>query len=385
MRILFAHNYYQQRGGEDIYFEKITALLQKKGHEVYSYVRKSNEIQNLGDKISTALNIVNNKKTTNDLQRIIDTFKPQIAHFNNIFPLITPHAYSVCKKGNIPVVQTIQTYRMMCPKGFVFRDDKICELCVKRIFALPAIQYNCYHNSKLASISISTSLAFHKLHNTFHLVDKYICPADFVKEYHLEHLSLPAGKFTVIPHFTDIKITDNHTKNADYFLFAGRLSEEKGILPLLQQFAQMPQVKLVVVGDGPLQTEVAKYITKKNITIYPFASQEKVFSLMKHALATIIPSPWYEIGPLVLMESFANGTPVVVPHLGVFKERIVGNQTGFFFDYTQFNSLKNVINAIAMDKQQIQKMRRQVQLAYKKQYSAEAYYEKLIQTYKELI
>jgi glycosyltransferase involved in cell wall biosynthesis len=272
----------------------------------------------------------------------------------------------------------------VCPKGFVYRNNKICELCVNRIFALPAIRYNCYHDSKLASLSLSTSLTYYKLAHDFELVDKYICPAQFVKDYYLQHLSLSEDKMKIIPHFTNVEAVKHMKSNSSYFVFVGRLSEEKGILQLLEQFVLLPNIPLIVIGDGPLRDDVQKYKTYSNITILPFISQKKLFKIMSHALATIIPSPWYEVGPLVLMESFANGTPVIVPNSGVFKERVTRNKTGFFFDLRDFTSIQKVIKSIFKKKNQVAVMRNAVQKEYHDKYSGEAYYRSLLPLYLDL-
>lgn len=274
----------------------------------------------------------------------------------------------------------------MCPRGTLFRNGKICKLCVQKKFVYPSIIYGCYHNSRLASVVFSTSAYFHKLRTIFDHIDKYIFLTKFTRNYYIEHLHLPIEKTTVIPYFADVEnFSFKQNPKKDYFLYVGRLVEEKGIIPLLQLFSAIPKIKLVIIGDGPLKTEVSKYKKYKNILIRNHVSREVVFNYMKGALSTIIPSLWYDALPLSLIESLACGSPILIPNFSIFKELIVNDKSGIFFEYNNFEDLKIKILDIYRNKELVNKMSLFATEEYKKKYTPDEHCLSIMKVYNSLV
>lgn len=386
MRILLIHNYYQLRGGEDVYVDSLYKLLKENGHEVLLYAKYSSDIKDsLISKTKIAIGMFYNKTTIKELTQIVKSFQPQVAHFHNIYPLITPVAYESCKKLHVPIVQTIHSYRFMCPKATLFRDGKICEECVGKRFFYPSIKYGCYRKSRLQSAVFSLAAYYHDIKRQIKLLDKFIFPAKFTRDYFIKNLPIPLNKTVIIPPFvSDIKVKENKTLK-NYFLYVGRLAEEKGVIQLVKLFSQISSFKLLVIGEGPLREKILSYTRFKNIVIYPFNTREVVFGYMKNALATIIPSTFYEVGPMVLIESYANGTPVIVPNFGVFKERVIDGVTGVTYNLDNFNSLKDKINFISQNERVIINMKIKALLEYQNKYTEKIHLERLMKVYNNII
>lgn len=384
MRILLIHNYYQFYGGEDTYFDSLVKLLKKKNHKIYIYTKTNNDINdNLFKKIQIAQGLYSNKKVEQELSNIIKSFRPHIAHISNLFPLITSVAYDVCKKNKVPVVQSMHTFRYLCPKGTLFRNNKICELCVTKNFAYPSVYYHCYNNSILASAALSSSFFFHNIRNKLKSLDRLIFPSEAAREYHVKHLELDKEKTKVIPNFIeDPKIKS--TKKGDYFIFVGRFAEEKNILWLLEVFSSIPQFKLLVVGNGPLYKEVSAYKKYPNIGIKINIPKKEVYDLISKAICTIIPSPvHYEFGPIVMMESFACGTPVLVPRGGIFLDRVKEGKTGFFYKSNDRRSL--ILKVKEINRKQIVNMSNNVREDYERKYTSDKHHNKLQVIYSNVL
>ena len=151
MKILQVHNYYQQHGGEEIVLLEEKRLLEEKGHQVIQYSRDSTEINSFSftQKLQLIGSTQWSKKSYKDISDIIRKEKPQIAHFHNILPLISPSGYQACKDANIPVIQTLHNYRLVCPSSFMFREGMVCELCLTKTIPLPGVWYSCYRNSRI--------------------------------------------------------------------------------------------------------------------------------------------------------------------------------------------------------------------------------------------
>lgn len=346
MKILLIHNYGQYRGGAETYFESLSQQLETKGHRVIKYVKDSRTINTLFDKIKTAIGMFYNFKTEKDLEKLIKKEKPDVAQILNIYPLITATVYRVLKKHKIPIIQRIQDYRFFCPKATLFRNEKVCELCIAKRFKYPSIIYGCYQNSKLSSLIFSLSFYFHQLIGSYRLIDRYMFPTKFVRDFYIKNSQIKKESTIVIPTFTDISQLKNKDevkfKEKKYFLFFGRLSEEKGIIELLKVFKTLLNIKLIVIGDGPLKSEVQQYSKYKSIILEGFQPRNIILKYIKQAKAIIIPSLWYDVMPNVLIESISQGASVIVPKFGVFPELIKKSQ-GYFYDQNNFDSLKSVV------------------------------------------
>jgi len=341
MKILLIHNFYQYWGGEDSYVTSLKKILEENGHQVYLYAKDSKEIKTFWDKIKAAIGLFYNPWVEKELTKIIKKFKPDIVHFHNVYPLIGATAYQVCKKFNISIVQHIHNYRLMCPKGLLFRNGKICELCLNKRFPFWAIFYGCYRQSKIASLFFSLAFFYHKISKTFDLIDKFIFPSEFTRNYYLKHLNIPKEKTYFLPYFIDIKPLNKKIKKEDYFLFVGRLSEEKGVVQLLEMFKTLPEVKLIVIGDGPLRSEVEKYKKYKNIIIKGYLPREKIYLYIQRAKAVIISSLWYEVLPNIYLESKIYNKHIFLPKNRNFLN--IKDKNSLMVYYADFIDLKDKI------------------------------------------
>lgn len=383
MRILLLHNYYQFYGGEDTYVKSLKQLLEQKGHSVFLFTKDSKNIKTIWDKAKTAAGLFTNSAIDHEIRAVVQAFKPDISHCQNIFPLITPQSYKTLHSLHIPIVQRISNYRYLCPKGTLFRDNKICDLCVRKRFAYPAIQYGCYHDSRLSSLALSSSLYVTKLQNTLSLVNAFMFPSTFIQEYHKKHLNIPVKKMHVIPTFTTLQNTYNtECKKRKNFVYIGRLSEEKGVIPLLTIFSKLPTLHLTVIGDGPLYQEVKKYAKYPNITIKGPVKHVEVASDIYHAIAVIIPSLWYDVFPNVVLEANAMHTPVIAPQLGSFPEYVVHNKNGLLYKANDFKNLSETIKLLALNEDMQTTMERYINS--NTPYTPESHYTSIMDLYTSL-
>ena len=133
MRLLLVHNAYRSGspGGEDRVFEQEVALLRAAGHEVFTYTRSNDEMEEnrRRDQFVVLGGMQRSRRTVAELGDIIDQTSPEIAHFHNTFPLISLSAYQVCHQRRVPVVQTLHNFRLVCAVGTHYREGSACEKC----------------------------------------------------------------------------------------------------------------------------------------------------------------------------------------------------------------------------------------------------------------
>ena len=339
MKILQIHNEYIYKGGEETVVDEERNLLLKNDYKVYQLIRKNNEeIVSLSQKLNVAKNLSYSKKSYQIIEKEIIKIKPDIAHIHNTFPLWTFSVIDACKKLKIPVVMTAHNFRLICAKGVFYKDQQICEKC---LWSSPfnAVKYGCFQNSIIKSIPVSYLINKTKRGlNIINKLNKLIVLTDFAKKKFLE-AKFPENKIIIKPNFISSKsdIEINH-KTKD-FIYASRLSEEKGIIDLINAHKQF-KFNLKICGDGPLKNFVNQ---QKKINYLGFLSDNGVNRELAKSKFLIFPSKWYEGFPTIILKAFLFETVVLAPELGSIPTIIKDGYNGILF---KPNNIEDLINKI---------------------------------------
>ena len=169
MRILQVHNFYQQAGGEDRVVAAESALLSGNGHRVLQYTVRNDAIDQLAA-INLGIKTIWNSESHRRIRRLIAEEAIEIVHAHNTLPLISPAVYYAAAAQNVPVVQTLHNYRLLCPAATFYREGEICELCLGKTIKIPALTHRCYRGSLAASGAVSAMLALHRFAGTLSLI-----------------------------------------------------------------------------------------------------------------------------------------------------------------------------------------------------------------------
>lgn len=339
MKILVIHNRYQHRGGEDVACEAETRLLQTAGHAVIQYVRSNTELNDGSflHYLSAAAGTVWSRHSYRELRELLFREKPDIAHFHNTFPLISPSAYYACADAGVPVVQTLHNYRLICPNAYFLRNGRVCQQCLGRTVPWPGVLHACYRQSRPASAVVATMLAAHHIFQTWqNQVAAYIALTEFARQKFIAG-GLPAEKVFVKPNFVERDPGPQPQQiSGDYALYVGRLSDEKGIRPLLAAWAQLRQeIPLKIAGDGPLREELALELSRvsaaRAVRWLGAVPQSEILGLMRGARFLVVPSICFENFPLAIAEAFASALPVIASRLGAMAEIVADGETGLHF------------------------------------------------------
>ncbi len=331
MKIIVAHNFYQQAGGEDQVFADETALLESRGHSVTRFTVHNDQVKHLS-RITLAGRTIWNRESHAQLHDLVQREQAEVVHFHNTFPLLSPAVYSAARSAGAAVVQTLHNYRLICPTAICYRDGKVCEDCVGRTVPWPAIVHRCYRGDRGASVVTSAMLAVHHLRGTYRNdVDAYIALTAFSRDKFIE-AGLPAEKFIVKPNFVGPD-PGKGDGGGGFCLFVGRLTESKGVRVLLDAWKQLTaNIPLKIAGDGELAQEVrAAAAADPRIHYAGRLPSDRVSDLMGDAAALIFPSVWYEGLPKTILESFARGTPVIASKLGSMSDLVTPGRTGDHF------------------------------------------------------
>ena len=382
MRILICHNTYQIAGGEDTVVAAEQALLKKHGHEVKLYQVSNDKIEGIIPKIQTALQISYSEKAKQELTEQLIQFSPDIVHFHNTFPLLTPSVYDACIEASIPSIQTLHNYRTICPGALLMRDGKICEKCITSS-AYNAVKYGCYRDSSLQTLAVAHLVNQHRAKDTWNQkVTRYIALTQFAKNKFSEAGFTPS-LIRVKPNFIELNELPKPSNKQSFALFVGRISEEKGIQTLISAF-EKNGIPLKVAGDGPLLESLINS-SPNNIEILGRQNTEEIYKLMRKAQFMVMPSQWYEGFPMVIVEAFAHGLPVLCSKLGAMEEIITDNETGVHFTSGDTEELSHKANELFNNPEKCFEMGKNAQQQYIENYNADTNYHQLISIYKEAI
>ena len=343
MKILMVNKFLYPRGGSESYMLKLGDELRALGHEVeyFGMYDEKNTVGNSANLYTTNMDfhstgferflypfkIIYSMEAEKKIGKVIDQFKPDIVHMNNINFQLTPSIIYAVKKRNIPLVQTVHDYQMICPNHLLysFNETKPCDRCIKGS-KWNCLKYSCIHNSKIKSFLGVIESKLYSVLKTYKKVDLYVCPSNFLENKLLSASDIYVGKTFTIHNFIEKKHIPNKTEdNEPYIVFVGRLSKEKGVELLSKTAKLLPEYRFVVAGNGP-DDECLKDIP--NVILKGFLTGSELTDLMANAKLLIAPSVCYENCPLSILESHSMGVPVVTMNSGGMAELVEDGKTG---------------------------------------------------------
>lgn len=384
MRVLICHNFYQQGGGEDQVFAAEAELLRRFGHDVETYSVHNDQIESLG-KLKLAAATVWNRAAAAEIGRRVRGHRAQVVHFHNTFPLLSPTVYSAARQAGAAVVQTLHNYRLICPAATLFRNGKPCEQCVGRL-PLAGVAHGCYRGSRAATAAATVMLGVHRAIGTYGQdVDAYIALTRFARDKFLA-AGFDPEQLHVKPNFLDPDPGEG-PGDGGFALFVGRLSEEKGIRPLLDAWKSIGgALPLKICGDGPMAKLVQEAAeNESSIQWLGRRPLGEVIDLMGRAAMLVFPSLWYEGFPRTIVESLACGTPVAASNLGSMRELIQPGRTGALFEPGNTQAMAKTILELYRNRPALAGMRRGAREEFVGRYDATRNHGLMLQIYQQAI
>ena len=394
MKVLLTHNYYGSANpsGENQVFEAERKLLEKNNHEVFQFTRHSDVIRSKGlwglmqGSFSTPWNFF----AALEIQRKVKFYQPDVVHVHNTFPLLSPAIFYAIGYRAARVL-TLHNYRLFCPAGIPSRGGEICTDCMNKHSVMPAIQHCCYRNSRLATFPLAANVALHRLLGTWtQQVDGFITLSEFQREWFVK-LGIPAELLHVKPNFYPSNpISISWEERQLNVVFVGRLTKEKGLTTLLKAWilwgSSAPE--LCIVGDGELRAELEELAaTSPDVPIRFLGMLDSAAaqSEIANARLLVLPSEWFEGLPMVLIEAFAHGTPVIASNIGSLSAIVQHGDNGMLFEMGNSYSLFNAVRNVWMMEGELEHLSAGARITFDTLYSEEYNYVKLMNIYKEAI
>jgi glycosyltransferase involved in cell wall biosynthesis len=356
-------------------------MLRSAGHQIELFVADNATIQSQSDKIVAAASLFHSSRSNRRLAELLDAFHPDILHIHNWFPLLSPSIIATARDADVPVVQTLHNFRMLCANGILYRDGKLCHECVNKMLPLGGLIHGCYSESRLGSALISAAFSYHRLTHTWDDVSTFIAVSEFQRGL-LVRGGLHPDRIVVKPNFVK-RTGEPGDGGGGYALFVGRLTPEKGIRTVLKAWEENKvSLPLRILGTGPLADEVRERAARlPDVEYLGHQSMPEVYAAMGSAKFLIFSSEWYEPFPLTIVEAFSQGTPVLAAHLASNAMLVKDGQTGLRFKPGDADDLAAKAKSLLADTSNYRAMRRQCRSTYEEHYTEQHNYKSLIDIY----
>jgi glycosyltransferase involved in cell wall biosynthesis len=330
MKVLLAHNRYRVPGGEERHVDLLEQGLTAAGVEVRRFERNSAGIDGSAARRAAAGLTVAYRPGGGGIARAIDDWRPDVVHFHNLWPLLTPAALRIAKRRGAKVVLTVHNYRFACPGGTLLRDGVAHDHCLDGSSLACAVRNP--RGSLVESLGYGMALELHRrLRLLSRWVDVFVAPGEFVRDA-MVRAGLPEERIVVVRHGVAVETGQSTNRQPrQTLLFAGRLAPEKGVDVLIRAARQVSELPVVIAGTGPLLDEL-KALAPPSVSFAGWLGPSELAALRSRCLMTVLPSVFYEISPFGAIESAADGRGVIASRIGGLPEIVRDGVSGILVD-----------------------------------------------------
>ncbi len=389
---------YHVRGGSDTYLLALAELLASRGHRVVPFAARSArnlptpwaeyfpagaDLEHPG--VVDLLRYVWSPGAARALGRLLDRVPVDLAHLHIYYGKLTAAILGPLKQRGIPVVQTLHEYKLICPVYTLVSGGKICEACHGHQFwrALPR---RC-NRGNLARTTLSVvESAVSRLGGAWESIDHFIAVSEFQRGKMVEY-GLEPRRITTVPNFIDTRGYAVADGPGEYAVYLGRLERIKGLETLLAAAERLPDLPLVIVGDGPLRATLEARLRAPglgHVRLAGFVAGEELRALVRSSLCVVLPSEWYETFGLVLLEAFASGRPVVASRIGGIPEVVRDGHDGLLFPPGSVDELTRALAWMAAHRDDAAEMGRRGRRKVEQEFTPALHYQRLLAVYRGL-
>lgn len=402
MKVLQVNKFFYLKGGSEAYLFSLINGLRETGHAVAEFAMHDDRnhqspwskffvsavdyaTTNSVEKIKSAGKIIYSIEAKNKIAQVLDTFRPDLVHLHIFQHQLSASILPEIKKRKIPILYTAHDLKSICPNYKMLTHGVVCEACRESRFYHCLIK-KCVKESYLKSFINVVEMYFHYWRRYYDLIDLIITPSSFYRDKLVEW-KFHAEKVVHIPNFIDEEQFTPNYENQGYFIYLGRLSEEKGVLTLIKAMEQVPKGKLIIIGTGPLENEIKNQIALRhlsNVEMAGFKSGATLKKYIANAMFSVMPSEWYENGPISLLENFAFGKPVIGSDIGGIPENITHGTDGLIFRPKDSDDLADKINFLLDNQGMLPKMGKMARQKIERIYSKNKHLEAITEVYTKL-
>jgi glycosyltransferase involved in cell wall biosynthesis len=405
MKVLLAHNQFNQVGGAEVFYHEVGRIIEEHGHEVAFFSAAEEGVDSswgeyfpsvfrydsrrLFSKFINIRKFIYNRNAKVAMTRLIQDFKPDIIHAFAVYVKLTPAILDAARNAGVPVVMSCNDYKHICPNYKLYHNGHICEECNGGRFYRATVNC-CCHDSLAYSLASTLEAYAHSWMNIYRKnVHTFLFASEFMARKTTEFWVANSFRWRMLRNPFN---TPKHLLNGkvgDYALFFGRLIDEKGVAVLLNAASMVPELPLVVIGDGPDREKLEKQAMSVGFSNVRFVGPKwgkELNDLLRDCRFVVVPSLWYENFPYVILQAFAAGKPVIGSNRGGIPELVIHGRHGLIYESTDAQALASAMQTLAdHDDQFVMQMGEMAKNFVKTEFNDNVFYRHLMEIYREVL
>lgn len=267
------------------------------------------------------------------LRRSQQTFPADAWIAHNVFPVASAGVYAEALRLRAPIVQFVHNWRPFSVSGSNFFGGGVPEGPLRSHLWREFLTAS-WRGSRVQTLWLGLVLLWLRRSGWLNSVRAWVAVSDFARDRMIE-AGLPKERVFSLRHFWSPRPRSESRADDGHYLFLGRLVPEKGVVTLLDAWAEVREVlgsqapRLVICGSGPLERDVARAAERDPLirATGEVAGDEKA-RLLAGCRAVVVPSIWWEPLGLVVYEAYEHAKPVLAARSGGLAETVIAGETG---------------------------------------------------------
>jgi glycosyltransferase involved in cell wall biosynthesis len=402
VKILVVNKFFWVKGGSERVLFELAAGYERAGHDVSHFAMRSarnlpspwsghfaSELSWEGGtlaRLRTAGRVIHSVEAARRIRELVRSVRPDVAHLHNFHHQLSPSIVDVLRREGIPAVHTLHDYKVICPNYLLYTEGAPCERCRGGRF-YHAVLHRCVRGSRAASLVAFAEMTWHRRARTLERgIARFVSPSRFLRDK-LVSFGFDERRIRVVPNGLDATTFARAERPGAGFLYAGRLSREKGVHTLLRAVGSVPGVRLTVCGTGPAEEELRALAQREAPGRVQFAGHleaDDLLARLRGSRALVLPSEWYENAPMAVLESLASGVPVVATDLGGTAEMVRDGVSGLLTPAGDAGALAERLDRLERSPDLAAKLGRAGRSIVESEYSLDAQVSAMLSIFREV-
>lgn len=319
------HNEHRFGGGSDVVAAATVELLRARGHTVNTFWRDSKALSGPAGRWRAFGAGLYAPSALREFAAALERHRPDLAHVHEVYPLISPWIFPLCKRRGVPTALTCHDYRMTCPVCTHLRDGRVCAACGKGGEWRCAVR-NCQGN-RLQSLAYALRNLVARRFRLYQAVDLLLTPSAFARDWLIQQAGVRPERIRVVGNpvlAPEAPVGAYLPEQRPYIGYVGRFAPEKGV-DVLVRAAALAELPLRLAGDHqgyrpPLSSPSIRYEGRlSGVALESFYAGMRLL---------VMPSVCFETFGLVAAEAMLRGIPVVCSNLGAMAEMVTDGAQG---------------------------------------------------------
>lgn len=373
------NRYRESVNGEEYAVLGTHELLNDRGVQSQLVTVDSGSVVGPARKLGAAAGSVYSRAAYRRVRSALRSDRPDVVHAHNLLPLFSPSVLKACRDESIPVVVTVHNYFLTCPIYTHYVNGRQCDACVDNS-EVACVLKNCRGNISESAVYAFRTWVARRFRLYLENANAVIALTRFARERLIDYGFEP-DKIEVVPNFSPLEGPGIDVRKAEYAAYAGRLNAAKGLDTLVESAGQT-EIPVRIAGSG---LRPARGESVDNIEYVGLLDRQQMLEFYRGAGFVVVPSRWYEMCPLVILEAMSLGLPVIAADVGGLPEFVVDGETGLLFQAGDADQLARQMQRLWFDVELRVKLgaaaRRKARIAY----SADAHFLALSGVYSRLL